>query len=62
MIVASPERAFLDVVYVYKNYHFDNLSILNWDIIMELKVIYESETLNKRVREYFQIYKEDYVE
>src|SRR3990172_9276111 len=23
--IASPERAFLDVVYLYKNYHFDNL-------------------------------------
>lgn len=58
--IATPERAFLDAVFLYKNYHFDNLSTLNWDKIMELKQIYPSRIFVKRVEEYYQIYKEDH--
>lgn len=61
VVIASPERAFLDAVFLYKNYHFDNLGSLNWDKIMELKNLYGSRALNKRVEEYYQIYKEDHV-
>jgi hypothetical protein len=60
VVIASPERAFLDAVFLYKNYHFDNLSVFNWDKIMELKNLYESRALTKRVGEYYQIYKEDH--
>lgn len=60
VVVASPERAFLDAVFLYKNYHFDNLSVLNWDKIMELKALYGSRVFMKRVEEYYQIYKEDH--
>jgi hypothetical protein len=59
--VASPERAFLDAVFVYKDYHFDNLNPLNWEKIEELKDIYQSRALTKRVKEYYQIYKEENV-
>jgi hypothetical protein len=59
VVIATPERAFLDGVFLYKNYHFDNLSGLNWDKIMELKNIYESRIFNKRVEEYYRIYKEE---
>lgn len=58
--IASPERAFLDAVFLYKNYHFDNLSTLDWDKIMELKQIYPSRVFTKRVEEYYQIFKEDH--
>lgn len=44
--IASPERAFLDVVYLYGNYHFDNLSALNWDRVYEILPIYGG---NKRM-------------
>src|SRR3989338_631838 len=60
VVIASPERAFLDVVYLYKEYHFDNLSPLDWDKIMELKDLYETQEFTKRVEEYYQIYKEDH--
>lgn len=60
-MVASKERAFLDAVFLYKNYHFDNLRPLDWTVIMELKNIYESKALKKRVEEYYQIYKNDHV-
>lgn len=61
VVIASPERAFLDAVFLYKNYHFDNLSPLNWDKIMELKDLYTDRIFAKRVDEYYQIYKEDHV-
>lgn len=60
VVVASPERAFLDAVFFYKNYHFDNLNALNWDKITELKDIYRSRVFARRVEEYYQIYKEDH--
>ena len=58
VVMATPERAFLDAVFLYKNYHFDNLAPLNWDKIMELKNLYQSRAFNRRVEEYRQIYKE----
>ncbi|OIN95115.1 hypothetical protein AUJ38_00880 [bacterium CG1_02_42_9] len=56
VVIASPERAFLDAVYLYKDYHFDNLSSLNWDKVTELKNLYASHVLLKRVEEYYQVY------
>lgn len=44
--VASPERAFLDVVYLNKEYHFDNLGSINWDKVAEILSIYGG---NKRM-------------
>ncbi len=60
VVMASPERAFLDAVFLYKDYHFDNLSPLKWDKIMELKDLYGSHALTRRVEEYYQIYKENH--
>lgn len=60
--IASKERAFLDAVFVYKDYHFDNLSVLNWDTVFDLLKIYKSKVLEKRVNQYFKIYKEENVE
>ncbi len=58
--IASKERAFLDALFLYKNYHFDNLKPLNFEKIFQLKKIYNSKALEKRVEEYYQIYKNEY--
>lgn len=58
--IATLERAFLDAVYIYKNYHFDNLGAVNWEKVEELKHIYKSKTFEKRVEEYCKDYKGDY--
>lgn len=58
--IASFERAFLDAVYIYKNYYFDNLGRIDWGKVMELKKIYESRAFEKRVEEYYTWYKKDY--
>jgi hypothetical protein len=50
--IASPERAFLDVVYLSKNYYFDNLSPLNWENVFRILPIYKNKSLEKRVRNY----------
>lgn len=39
--IASQERAFLDVVYLYKDYHFDNLAPLDWKRVKEILPIYD---------------------
>ncbi len=53
--IASPERAFLDVVYLHKDYHFDNLSVLNWEKVNEILPIYGG---NKRMAKMVKIYRE----
>jgi len=55
--IASPERAFLDVIYIYKDYHFDNLSLLNWNKVYEILPIYGG---NKRMAKMVKMYHEDF--
>ena len=52
--IATPERAFLDTIWIYKDYHFDTLSVLNWEKIWEILPIYESPTMIRRVKRYFK--------
>ena len=57
--IASPERAFLDAVYLYKDYHFDNLNPLDWDKVRQLTSLYPTKTMKKRVKEYYKIYQKE---
>lgn len=53
--IASPERAFLDVVYLNKDYHFDNLSSLNWDKVYEILPIYGgNKRMEKKIKQYHE--------
>jgi len=56
--IASPERAFLDVVYSNKEYHFDNLSPLNWEKVFEILPIYKNKNMEKRVNKYKKLIEE----
>lgn len=58
--IASLERAFLDAVFIYKNYHFDNLDSIDWEKVEKLKKIYKNRVFEKRVEDYYKNYKEDY--
>ena len=53
--IASPERAFLDVVYSNQDYHFDNLSPLNWEKVFEFLSIYNNKSMEKRVKKYHDL-------
>ena len=61
VMIATPERAFLDAVFLYKNYHFDNLRPLDWDKIKQLQPMYASKALDQRIKEYYQLFLTDHV-
>ena len=48
--IATPERAFLDMLYLNGVMYFDNLNPLKKDLIEQILPIYQSKTLNKRVQ------------
>jgi hypothetical protein len=52
--IATPERAFLDLLYLEKDYYFDNLNPLNKELIYKLLPVYNSNTLNDRVKKLFK--------
>lgn len=55
--IASSERAFLDIIYLHKDYHFDNLSPLNWSKVYEILPIYGN---NKRMAKTVEMLHEDF--
>ena len=55
--IASKERAFLDVVYLYREYHFDNLDPLDWDIVFHILPIYQTKSIEQRVNRYYKSFK-----
>lgn len=47
--IASPERAFLDTLYLNSHYYFDNPSSLDKQKVLSILPIYKSKTLELRV-------------
>ena len=47
--IATAERAFLDTLYVSTDYHFDNLTPLNWDRVFALLPLYDNKRMTKQV-------------
>lgn len=54
---ATKERAFLDRIYVSKDYHFDNLNVLDWEKVFEILPIYHNKRMEKKVKKYFEYHK-----
>ena len=52
--IASPERAFLDMLYLNGLMYFDNLKALRRDVVDLLLPIYRSQTLNNTVQKIFK--------
>ncbi|PIR93521.1 hypothetical protein COT99_00275 [Candidatus Falkowbacteria bacterium CG10_big_fil_rev_8_21_14_0_10_43_10] len=50
--IATPERAFLDMIYLFPNYYFDNLKSIDWEKCGELVKIYNNKSLAKRLNKY----------
>ena len=48
--IATPERAFLDMLYLNGAMYFDNLNPLKKELIEEILPVYNSKMLNKRVQ------------
>ena len=55
--MATKERAFLDRIYISKDYHFDVLDTLDWDKVFEILPIYSNKRMAKKTKEYFEYYK-----
>ena len=54
--MATPERAFLDTIYLFPKYYFDNLKPINWEKCFELIKIYSNKQLMKRLTQYQKNY------
>ena len=52
--IATKERAFLDSLYLYHEYHFDNLDVLDKKKAIELAIIYQNKQLLKKVEKIFK--------
>lgn len=50
--IASKERAFMDALYLYKDYYFDNLGGLDWEEAKRLLPVYSSKTMERRFKNY----------
>lgn len=50
--IASKERAFMDTLYLFKNYYFDNLGGLDWEKAKRLLPVYSSKTMEERFKSY----------
>jgi len=50
--IASAERAFLDTIYLYPEYYFDNLSALDWEKCLQLSAMYKNWEMLKRLHKY----------
>lgn len=59
--IATKERAFLDRIYVSKDYHFDNLATLDWGKVFEILPIYHNQRMEKKVKTYFEHYSAEHV-
>lgn len=47
--IAGGERAFLDMLYIHADYHFDNLRSLNWEKVFQILPIYHNQRMVKDV-------------
>ena len=54
--IATAERAFLDMIYLFPKCSFDNLKSMNWERCKELAKIYDNQQLAKRLDTYQKRY------
>lgn len=52
--IADKERAFLDMIYLHKEYYFDHLNTIDWEICFERIHLYENKMMEKRLHQYYQ--------
>ncbi|OGP66930.1 MAG: hypothetical protein A2031_06965 [Deltaproteobacteria bacterium RBG_19FT_COMBO_43_11] len=47
--IATKERAFLDTLYINKDYHFDHLGVLNWELVFQFLPLYGNKRMTQKV-------------
>jgi predicted transcriptional regulator of viral defense system len=50
--IATPERAFLDTIYLSPKFYFDNLQSINWGLCFDFVKIYGNKQLVRRLKNY----------
>lgn len=54
--IATLERAFLDMIYLFPRYYFDNLRPIDWEKCFELVGVYNNKQMVKRLTKYQEQY------
>lgn len=54
--IATVERAFLDMIYLFPRYYFDNLRPIDWEKCFELVEIYDNKQMARRLIKYQEQY------
>ncbi len=57
--IATKERAFLDLLYLFGEQHLDSLGPINWDYCYELAPLYRNKSLFERLKSYHKDYLEE---
>lgn len=52
--IATKERAFLDILYINTDYHFDNTKSLDWNKIFTILPIYNNKRMMKKVNKLYK--------
>jgi len=52
--IATKERAFLDTIYIYTNFHFDNIRLLDWDKVYALLQTYDNKRMIRTIDQLFK--------
>lgn len=60
--IATPERAFLDLLYLNNDYYVDNPSPLNWERLYEILPLYDNKRMKRVVDSHYKAYKENLLE
>jgi hypothetical protein len=55
--IATKERAFLDVLYIHTDYHFDTLDGMNWTAVLEMLPVYQNKRMTRKV---LRLYKQSF--
>jgi predicted transcriptional regulator of viral defense system len=51
---ATKERAFLDTLYLNTDYHFDNLSSIDWNKVFDILPIYRNKRMAKKIESFYK--------
>lgn len=54
--IAEKERAFLDMIYLFPDFYFDNLRAIDWGRCFDLVKIYRNKALDGRLKKYQKQY------
>lgn len=57
-LTAGKERAFMDMIYLNKNYYFDNLRSINWQKCFDMLQVYQQKTMARALNSYYKRYKD----